>query len=89
MGAAMKHSETQIVEILAEAARGEMPVVRICQIHGISEQTFYRWRRAYSGLETSEVKRLRELEAENARLRRLLADRDLELDRVRSAQPVA
>ena len=85
----MKHNETQIVEILAEAARGEVPVVRICRERGISEQTFYRWRRAYAGLGTAEVKRLRELEAENARLRRMLVDRDLELDAMRSAHPVA
>jgi len=84
----MKHNETQIVEILAEAARGEVPVVRICRERGISEQTFYRWRRAYAGLGAAEVKRLRELEAENARLRRMLVDRDLELDAMRSGQPV-
>ena len=80
----MKHNETQIVEIFAEAARGEMPVVHICRIHGISEQTFYRWRRAYEGLGASDVKRLRELEAENARLKRMLAERDLEIDAIRA-----
>jgi putative transposase len=85
----MKHSETQIVEILAEAAGGEAPVVRICRKHGISEQTFYRWRRAYGGLGAAEVKRLRELEAENARLRRMLVDRDLELEAMRSTPPIA
>ena len=85
----MKHNEAQIVEILAEAARGEVPVVQTCRDHGISEQTFYRWRRAYAGLGSSEVKRLRELEAENARLKRLLADRDLEIDAIRTGLPVA
>jgi len=48
--------------------------------HGISEQTFYRWRRKFGGLEVSEAKRLRELERENARLKRLVAERDLEID---------
>ena len=85
----MKHTETQIGEILEEAARGAAPVVRICRERGIAEQTFYRWRRAYAGLATAEVKRLRELEAENARLRRMLVDRDLELAAMRSRQPVA
>jgi putative transposase len=80
----MKHNETQIVQILAEAARGEMPAVHLCRIHGISEQTFYRWRRAYTGLEACEVKRLGELEAENARLKRMLAERDLEIDALRA-----
>lgn len=85
----MKHNETQIVEILAEADGGEVPVVQLCREHGISEQTFYRWRRAFAGMGTAEVKRLRELESENARLRRMLVDRDLELDAMRSRQPVA
>ena len=80
----MKHNEAQIAAILAEAARGEKPVLHICRSHGISEQTFYRWRRAYNGLQTPEIKRLRELEAENARLKRLLAERDLEIDVIRA-----
>jgi putative transposase len=55
----------------------------ICHAHGISENTFYRWRKRYGSMEISEVRRLRELEAENARLKRLLAERDLEIDAIR------
>ena len=78
-------SEAQIVAILREAEQGEMTIVELCRIHGIAENTFYRWRRRYGDLQVSEVRRLRELEAENARLKRLLAERDLELDAIRQA----
>ena len=78
-----RFTETQIVDILTQAARGEMTAIDVCRINGISEQTFYRWKRRYGEMTTSEVKRLRELEAENARLKRLLAERDLEIDTIR------
>ncbi len=55
----------------------------VCNINGISEQTFYRWKRKYGDMGTSEVKRLRELESENARLKRLLAESVLEIDAIR------
>ncbi len=55
----------------------------MCSRHGICEQTFYRWRRRYGGMQVDEVKRLRELEAENARLKRLLAESALEIDAIR------
>ena len=58
-------------------------VSEVCRLHGIAETTFYRWRKRYGDLQVSEVKRLRELEAENARLKRLLAERDLEIDAIR------
>jgi putative transposase len=51
--------------------------------HGVSEPTVYGWRRKYGGMEQAEVRRLRELEKENVRLKRLLAERDLELDAVK------
>ena len=52
----------------------------VCREHGIAEATFYRWRKAYSGLSVAELQRLKELEKENARLKRLLAERVLEID---------
>ena len=52
----------------------------VCREHGIAEATFYRWRRAYGGMSVSETQRLKELEKENARLKRLLAERMLEVD---------
>lgn len=52
----------------------------LCRQHGISEQTFYRWRNRYGRLELDEAVRLRQLERENARLKKLVAERDLELE---------
>lgn len=73
-------SQEQIVAILEQAERGEQRIGAICREHGITETTFYRWRKKYGGMTVSEATRLRELERENARLKRLLAERDLELD---------
>jgi putative transposase len=75
-----RFSEEKIVSILREAEKGEKPVADLCRGHGIAEQTYYRWRRKYGGLDTSDVQRLKELTTENARLKRLLAERDLEVD---------
>ena len=75
-----RFSEEQIVGILREAERDEKPVSEICREHGIAEQTFYRWRKRFGKLEVSDVQRLRELSAENARLKRLLAERGLDVD---------
>jgi putative transposase len=78
-----RFTEAQIVDILGQAARGDMTARDVCTVHGISEQTFYRWKRKYGEMSTSEVRRLRELEAENTRLKRLLAERDLEIDAIK------
>ena len=75
-----RFSEEKIVGILREAEKGEKPVAEICREHGVAEQTFYRWRRRYGGLNESDVQRLKELTVENAKLKRLLAERDLEVD---------
>ena len=75
-----RFSEEEIVGILREAEKSGKPIADLCREHGIAEQTFYRWRRKYGGLDTSDVQRLRELTSENARLKRLLAERDLEVD---------
>ena len=73
-------SDEQIIHILQEAERGERSIGAICHAQGITETTFYRWRRKFGGMTVSEVQRLKELEKENARLKRLLAERDLEVD---------
>jgi putative transposase len=78
-----KFSEEKILSILHEAEKGEMTILEICKKHGISDHTFYRWRAKYTGITVSEAQRLKELERENARLKRLLAERDLEIDVVR------
>ena len=70
----------QIIAILQEAERGEQSIGAICRQHGIAETTFYRWRKQFGGMTVSEAQRLRELEKENSRLKRLLAERDLEVD---------
>jgi len=77
---ARQFSNEQIVSILQEATRSEKTVVSLCQDKGISEATFYAWRQKFGGLHQKEVLRLKELEKENARLKKLLADRDLEID---------
>src|SRR5688500_617773 len=75
-----RFSEAKNVSILREAERGEKNIADLCREHGVAEQTFYRWRRRYGGLDTSDVQRLKELTSENARLKRRLAERDLEVD---------
>lgn len=75
-----RFSEETIVRILQEAECKTTTVQEICRKHGISEQSYYRWRKKYGGMLVSEMKRLKELEKENTRLKRLLAERDLELD---------
>ena len=72
-----RFSETQIVAILKEADSG-ISVQELCRQHGISNATYYKWKSKYGGLDASDLKRLRELEAENSRLKRMYADLSLE-----------
>jgi putative transposase len=73
-------SEEQIIKILKEAEQSGREIRELSRQHGITEQTFYRWRQKYGGLSLSEAQRLRQLERENSRLKRIVADRDLEID---------
>ena len=77
-------TEEQIVRILQEAGTGAKTQAQLCRDHGISVNTFYVWKRKYAGLQTDDLRQLRELERENAQLKRLLAERDLEIDAVRA-----
>lgn len=72
------HTEEEILRVLREAESGDT-VVEICRKHGISQQTFYLWKKKYAGLGLSELRELRQLREENAKLKRLVAD--LSLDR--------
>ena len=78
-------SNEQIVAMLQEADKGDKPVVELCKDRGISEATLYTWRKKFGGMQTRDVQRLRELEKENARLKRLLAERVLENDVLKEA----
>ena len=73
-----RFSEQQMVKILREADKS--PVARVAKKHGVSEQTIYAWRKRFGTLEAVDVKRLRQLEQENAKLKKLVAARDLEID---------
>lgn len=73
-----KFTESQILNILKELESG-VKVSDLSRKHGVSEATIYNWRSKYSGMELSELKRLRELEQENARLKRIVADQQLDI----------
>ena len=72
-----KFSESQIVSILKQQEAG-VKVAEICREHGISQATFYKWRSKYGGMDASMLKRVKELEAENARLKRMYAESQME-----------
>jgi putative transposase len=73
-----RFSEEQIIAILKEA-EGGAKVAELCRRHGISDATFYTWRSKYGGLEVSEMRRLRQLEEENRRLKSIVADQALDI----------
>jgi putative transposase len=71
-------TEEQMVAIIREADR--QPVSTVAKQHGISEQTIYTWRKRFGGFEPNDVRRLRQLEAENTRLKKLVVERDLGIE---------
>jgi DNA-binding transcriptional regulator YiaG len=73
-----RFSEEKMVKILRETDK--VPVTQVAKKHGVSEQTIYAWRKRFGKLEAVDVKRLRQLEQENAKLKKLVAERDLEID---------
>ncbi len=72
-----KFGESQIITILKEVEKGRA-VKDVCREHSISESTYYHWKTKYGGMEASDIKRLRELEDENRRLKQMYADLSLE-----------
>ncbi|GAH51531.1 unnamed protein product [marine sediment metagenome] len=74
-----RYSEEQIVRILGEVRTGKS-IAAVCREYGVSEQTVYRWRSQYGGMEVSEVRRAKELEEENRRLKRIVAQQAMDID---------
>jgi putative transposase len=73
-----RFSETQIIRILQEAEAG-VAVADLCRKHNCSEQSFYRWKAKYGGMEVSDAKRLKDLERENAELKKMVAEQALDI----------
>jgi len=76
-----RFSEAQMVSMLREADRSS--VAAVAKANGISEQTLYNWRKQFGAMNVDEVRRLKQLEQENSRLKKLLAERDLEIEVMR------
>jgi putative transposase len=79
-----RYSEEQIIAVLKEHQAG-IPVAELCRKHGISEATFYNWRSRYGGMEISDARRLKGLEEENRKLKKLLAESILDVATLREA----
>jgi putative transposase len=77
-----RFTEEQIIGILKEHQAG-VSATELCRKHGVSDATFYTWRKKYGGLEVSEARRLKALEAENARLKKLLAESMMDVSTLR------
>ena len=77
-------TEAQILGFLKEAEAG-IPVKQLCRKHGFSDASFYNWRSKYGGMELSDIKRLKALEQENARLKKLLAETMLDKEAIEAA----
>ena len=75
-------TEAQIVAIINQQEAG-LPVKEICREHGISDATFYNWKAKYGGMEANELKRMKDLEEENNRLKKIVANLTLEIDAVK------
>lgn len=75
-----RFSEEQIVGMLRQAEQSGQTVAQVCKAYGVSEQTWYRWKKQFGQMAVPAVRRLRVLEKENGRLKRLVAERDLEID---------
>lgn len=74
-----RFTDEQKIAVLEEASRGEMTVDEVCRKHGIHKQTFYGWRKKFSGLEEGDLAKLKALEQENARLKKALAEAVLDV----------
>ena len=75
-----RFTDEQVIAILREAEAGVAPIKALCKKHNISEQTFFRWRNRFGGMDVADARRLKDLESENARLKRLVAEQMLVID---------
>ena len=75
-----RFTDEQIIGILREAEAGTTTIKALCKKHNLTEQTFFRWRNKFGGLDVSDARRLKELESENSRLKRLVAEQMLVID---------
>ena len=78
-----RFTEEQIIAVLKEAEAGQA-VKDLCRKHGINEQTFYRWKTKYGGMEVNDARRLRELEEENRKLKQIVAEKELDIRALRA-----
>ena len=78
-----KYTEEQIIGFLRQVEAG-MPVKDLCRKHGFSDASFYKWRAKYGGMDVSEARRLKELESENGKLKKLLAEAHLDIHALKS-----
>jgi putative transposase len=79
-----RYTESQIFQILKEAEAG-IPVPELCRAHGMSSALFYKWRAKYGGMDVSSMRRLKELEEENARLKKMYAEEKLKAEIIQEA----
>ncbi len=77
-----RYTDEQIIGFLKQAAAGT-PIKELCRTHGFSDASFYLWRRRFGGMDVPDAKRLRELESENAKLKKLLAEAMLDKEALR------
>ena len=73
-----RYTEEQIYKILKESESG-IPILDLCRKHGIHQNTLYRWKSKYGGMELSDIKKMKQLEHENSELKKILAEKELEL----------
>lgn len=83
MARGKRHTPEQIASILRQQEAG-LKTAEVCRQHGISEQTFYRWKSKYGGMGASELRRLKQLEEENQRLKKIVGDQALDIDALKT-----
>ncbi len=77
-----RYNEGQIVKILSEAAKGN--VAAVCRKYGVSDATYYNWKKKYGGMSASDLRKLKALEEENRKLKRIVADKELDIDALKA-----